>query len=70
MGRGIIYCKDGHPLLLKWFKSFLETIRYMRGASEELIVTYGSQHAISAEADSQIAHKMPDLGYVPSQHRK
>ena len=60
----IIINKERHALLMKCFKPFLRCMRQMEGASNSLIwAPYCSHNAISAEVDSQIAHKIPDFGY-------
>ena len=38
-GNGMMCCKEGHPLLLEWFPTFLRCIIMIRGASDSIYKT-------------------------------
>ena len=59
MGDGMVYCKERHPLLMKWVITFLRCITKMEGDSERASTDpCCPHHAISIKVDSQIAHKL------------
>ena len=65
MGDGMVYCKERHPLLLKWVITFLRCITKMEGDSERASTDpCCPHHAISAiMIGSSIVHKIVDCGY-------
>ena len=67
MTNEILYYKEGQPLLMKCFKTFLRCIMQMGDASDSIFLSFtGHTSFISTNTDSQIAHKMPEF-LVPSQ---
>ena len=60
---GIIDHKKGYGLLLKWCMTFLRCIRKVRGPHVTSFIRLNcSNCVIFTEINSQIAHKMQDLG--------
>ena len=83
MGNGMLCYGERHPLLLKCFITFLRCTRMLVGQASKSICNplimihimslsprppYDSHHVIISKIHSQIAHKMLDLVWVPSQH--
>ena len=64
MGKGVIWCKERYPLLLKCSIIFLRCIRNDEIPTDSIVEPFrcGSYPVISTVVNSQIAYKIPDLG--------
>ena len=66
-GNKVLCCKERHPLLMKWFISFLWCIREMGGASWSICQpSMGHTVWYIWTVDSQIARKRLDFMYLLS----
>ena len=63
MANEMMYYKEQQPLLMKCFRTWLRYMRQMWSASNNICLpTMGHIVPISPDINSQIAHKIPDVG--------
>ena len=63
--KGALYCKERHPWLLKCYNTFIRYTRRIGAASDSIYRAFMGVNTVpcSTVVNSQIAQKIPDLGY-------